>query len=73
MTPPPPTSASEPTRHDLDRRLHLIYFHGAGIYHFLARRCRPAGIALTLVLVLATCLGIGHDRTSVYQLFSLTV
>ncbi len=26
-----------------------------------------------LVLVLATCLGIGHDRSSVYQLFSLSL
>ena len=73
MKPFPSTSASEPRRHRLDRRLHQIYFHGAGIYHFLARRCRPAGIAFSLVLVLATCLGIGHDRTPVYQLFSLTL
>lgn len=55
-----------------DRRLHRIYFHGSGIRNFLDRRCRPAGIALGLVLVLATCLGIGLDRSSVYQLFSLT-
>jgi len=53
--------------------LHRIYFKGAGIHHFLERRCRPAGIALGLVLVLATCLGIGHDRSSVYQLFSLSL
>jgi uncharacterized protein (DUF58 family) len=73
MNPLPPTTASEPRRYRLDRRLHKIYFQGAGIHHFLARRCRPAGIALALVFVLATCLGIGHDRTSVYQLFSLTL
>ncbi len=73
MNPLPLTTASEPRRYRLDRWLHKIYFHGAGIQHFLARRCRPAGIALALVFVLATCLGIGHDRTSVYQLFSLTV
>jgi uncharacterized protein (DUF58 family) len=73
MKPFPSTSASEPRRHRLDRRLHQIYFHGAGIHHFLARRCRPAGFAFSLVLVLATCLGIGHDRTPVYQLFSLTL
>lgn len=73
MNPLPLTSASEPRRHDLDQRMHRIYLHGAGIYHSLARRCRPAGIALALVFVRATCLGIGHDRTSVYQLFSLTV
>ena len=73
MNPLPPTSATDPLRYRLDRRLHKIYFHGSGIYHFLALRCRPAGIALSLVLVLATCLGIGHDRTSAYQLFSLTL
>jgi Protein of unknown function DUF58 len=54
-----------------DQHLHRFYFKGCGIRHFLERRCRPAGIALGLVLVLATCLGVGHDRSSVYQLFSL--
>jgi len=57
----------------LDHWLHKVYFRGAGIHHFLGRRCRPAGIALGLVFVLATCLGIGHDRSSVYQLFSLSL
>ncbi len=41
--------------------------------HFLARRCRPAAIALGLVLGLAACLGAAHDRTPVYQLFSLSL
>ena len=54
-----------------DQRLHKIYHRGAGISHFLARRCRPAGIALGLVFVLSACLGIGHSRSSIYQLFSL--
>ena len=57
----------------VDPYLHKLYFRGSGIYHFLARRCRPAGIALGLVLVLATFLIIGHDRNSVYQLFSLSL
>ena len=57
----------------VDPYLHKLYFRGAGIHHFLSRRCRPAGIALGLVLVLATCLIIGHDRNSVYQLFSLSL
>lgn len=48
-----------------------MYFRGAGIHHFVARRCRPAGIALGLVLVLAACLGVGHEQSSTYQLFSL--
>lgn len=33
---------------------------------------RPAGASLGMMLVLATCLGIGHSRTSIYQLFSLS-
>jgi len=76
MNAPPPTSPGEQhalRRRRIDGRLHRIYFRGAGIHHFFARRCRPAGIGLGLVLVLATCLGIGHDRSSVYQLFSLSL
>lgn len=57
----------------LEKRLHGFYFRYCGIRHFLERRCRPAGTALVLVLVLATCLGIGHDRSSVYQLFSISL
>jgi uncharacterized protein (DUF58 family) len=71
--PPPENDPRAPERAKLDRRLHGIYFKGAGIHHFVERRCRPAGIALGLVLVLATCLGIGHDRSSIYQLFSLSL
>jgi hypothetical protein len=56
-----------------DKALHRTYFLAAGIHHFIARRVRPPGIALALVLVLATCLGVGHDRSSVYQLFSLSL
>lgn len=76
MKAPPSMSAKKPRTQDrtrFDQRLHRIYFNGSGIRYFLERRCRPAGIALGLVLVLATCLGIGHDRSSVYQLFSLTL
>ena len=70
---PPPPSARPMRWRRLDPYLHKLYFRGAGIHHFLSRRCRPAGIALGLVLVLATCLIIGHDRNSVYQLFSLSL
>lgn len=77
MNAPPPETPGEQhllrRRRRIDRGLHRIYFQGARIHHFLARRCRPAGIGLGLVLVLATCLGIGHDRSSVYQLFSLSL
>ncbi len=72
----PPTTVSDPLpmrRRPQDRWLHPLYFRGSGILHFLARRCRPAGIALALVLVLATCLGVGQQRSSTYQLFSLSL
>ncbi len=76
MSAPPSKSAKLPGARDgadFDRHLHRFYSKGCGIRYFLERRCRPAGIALGLVLVLATCLGIGHDRSSVYQLFSLSL
>ncbi|MBK1817910.1 DUF58 domain-containing protein [Luteolibacter yonseiensis] len=57
----------------MDRWLYHVYFHGSGIYHFLLRRCRPAGITLLIVLVLATCLGLGKQASSTYQLFSLSL
>jgi len=68
-----PPLASVIRRRPVDRWLHRIYFSGAGMHHFLARRCRPAAIAVGLVLVLATCLGVAHDSTAVYQLFSLSL
>lgn len=55
----------------LERRLHGLYFKGAGIQHFLSRRLRPAGIGLGLVFILSTCLSVGQNKTPVYQLFSL--
>jgi hypothetical protein len=60
------------SRRTFEQVMHRIYFRGSGVQHFISRRVRPAGVALGLVLVLATCLGIGHDRSSVYQLFSLS-
>ncbi len=72
-SPPPSDERPAPSSGRLDRHLHRIYFRGAGIRYFIERRCRPAGIALILVLVLATCLGIGHDRSSIYQFFSLSL
>jgi len=55
------------------RVLHRMYFHSAGAHHSMQRRLRPAGAALGIVLVLATCLGIGHARSPIYQMFSLCV
>ncbi|MES2660767.1 MAG: DUF58 domain-containing protein [Verrucomicrobiota bacterium] len=72
----PPIPASDPPtgrQLRLERLLHKLYFRGAGIQHFLSRRLRPAGIALGLVFILATCLGVGHSKAPVYQLFSLTL
>lgn len=69
-----PTSLPKAGGHAaLLRRLHRIYSRGAAFHYFLSRRIRPAGVALGTVFVLATCLGIGHERTSIYQLFSLAV
>lgn len=60
-------------RGKFDRWLHRTYFRGSGIHNFVFRRVRPAGIVLGMVLLLATCLGIGHERGSIYQLFSFSL
>ena len=74
LNPPAPALIGIPRqREKLDRWLHRTYFRTAGIHHFISRRLRPAGIALGLVFILATCLGIGHERGSIYQLFSLSL
>lgn len=72
----PPTLAVPdlpPRREKSAAWLHRAYFQGSGVYHFTFRRLKPAGIALGIVFVLAACLGIGHERGSVYQLFSLAL
>ena len=69
--PTPALTASPPRREKLDAWLHRTYSRTYGIHDFISHRLRPAGIALGMVLVLATCLGIGHERSSTYQLFSL--
>jgi hypothetical protein len=66
-----PADAAPPPREKLDRWLHRTYFRTTGIHHWISRRLRPAGIGIGLVLVIAACLGIGDERTSTYQLFSL--
>lgn len=52
------------------RWLHRSYSQTSGIHHFLWRRIRPAGLGLAVVLVISVCLGVGHERSTVYQLFS---
>ena len=68
-----PPTASVLRGRRVDPWLHRIYHRGAGMHHFLARRCRPASIALGLVLILAACLSMAHESTSVLQLFSLSL
>lgn len=73
MNAPEPLSASRPQGRRMDYWLHLLYFRSAGVNFFVARRCRPAGIAIGLVLVLSTCLAIGQKGEAVFQLFSLSL
>lgn len=53
------------------RLLFKSYRSSAGANFFLARRLRPAGIALLLVLILASVLGLGQQKNPIYELFSL--
>jgi hypothetical protein len=73
MSTDPPISGGTPSlrRKRLDLWLHRIYFKSSGLYCFFARRLRPAGIAVAIVFVLATFLGVGQTSVPVYQLFSL--
>ncbi len=64
---------SQLTRGKWDRWLYRSYYQSSGIRHFISRRLRPAGIALGVVVVLAGCMGVGHERSSIYQLFSFAV
>jgi uncharacterized protein (DUF58 family) len=57
----------------LARMLHRSYFRSAGLNGFFARRIRPAGIGLCLVLVVSSFIGIGHQVPAVYQIFSLSL
>lgn len=55
------------------RWLHRSYFQSSGLRHFISRRMRPAGIGLGVVIILSGCMGVGHERSSIYQLFSFAV
>lgn len=59
-----------PERRRFLRWLHRSYSQTSGIRHFLWRRIRPAGLGLAVVLVISMCLGVGQERSMVYQLFS---
>jgi hypothetical protein len=69
----PSVTETESPRTGLDQRLHWVYYRTAGMHHFLSRRCRPAGVTLGVVLVLAACLGLGQSLTAINQLFSLSL
>jgi uncharacterized protein (DUF58 family) len=69
--PTAPDTIGQTSRRDgLGRRLHWLYSRSSAIHYFIQRRLRPTGVSLGIVLVLATSLGIGHSRGSIYQLFS---
>ena len=61
----------KPSGRSFEKWIHQFYHRGAGVKYFVTRRLRPAGIALGLVFLLITCLGIGHGREPIYQVFSL--
>jgi uncharacterized protein (DUF58 family) len=67
------TAPDPPRRRRRDRWLYKFYHRGAGVQHFITRRCRPAGIAVGVVFTLATCLVVGQQRSSTFQLFSLSL
>lgn len=62
-----------PQRQRLDRMalLHRLYHRGAAVNHYIARRLRPAGIGVCVVLIVASFMGLGEQRDSTYQMFSL--
>lgn len=71
----PPTAAASTSstgrRPSFERWLHRSYRQTTGIRHFLLRRVRPAGIALMAVVVISVCMGVGHERSAIYQFFSV--
>ncbi|MGD7651682.1 MAG: DUF58 domain-containing protein [Verrucomicrobiales bacterium] len=70
----PNTAGNPPAatgRERFDRLLYRAYSRSSHVRHFFSVRIRPPGISVLLLFVLATCLGIGQGRTSIYQLFSL--
>jgi len=71
--PAPDLVITLPRSEKFDRSLHRIYFRSSGMHHFIHRRLRPAGASLGIVLILATCLGVGNAGPSSYYLFSLSV
>lgn len=57
----------------LHRILHLSYSRGAEASHFCNRRVTPIGWVLMSVLLLTAVLGADVARSSLYQLFALTL
>ena len=63
----PGTSAR---RERTERRLHRTYWRGTGMNFFFARRIRPAGIGVCILLTVTSMVGVGPPRSSAYQIFS---
>ena len=61
---------SSQRRERIERRLHHSYWRGTGLNFFFARRIRPAGIGLCILLITAAVIGVGQQKNSVYQIFS---
>ncbi len=57
----------------LDRFLHRFYHRGTGLNFFFARRFRPAGIGLCVVLILSSAMLLGQQGNPTYQVFSLSL
>ncbi len=55
------------------RKLHTIYSSATRLGNKLVYRVRTSFMALVICIAFAGCLGLGHDRSSIYQLFSLCV
>jgi len=71
MNPPVTSTAFRPSL--FTRFTHAWYSRGAAVGYFFARRFRPAGAGLLIVIVLTAGLGFGHRKAPVYQIFSLAV
>lgn len=52
------------------RWLHRSYCQTSALRYFLVRRLRPAGLALLMVGVVLGMMGMGHERSAIYQVFS---
>jgi len=64
---------TSPRRERTERGLHRTYWRGTGLNFFFARRIRPAGIGLLVLLIVTSMIGVGPPKDSAYQIFSFTL